>query len=400
MVLRRHGVGDQVKRTNPDAATAILAGVAASALGASFYNVLPLYLGVAQDLRGLTTQEIGLIGTVFFSGFTLTTAFGFFWIRRLDWRLTGVAAGLVAVTGLSVGALSRSYPLLLAGLFVAGGALSMIYGIGATALGDTRNPARWYGTKISAEAMFGVALLSFLPATVVVKWGFPGMVWSLSIAILVLVPFLLMLPSGRNEPEADDRAVAGGMNTNKAAVWFALLGCVLFMCGQSAIWAFMERLGNEGGFAAASVGRLLAITLVFALAGSFVAIAIGGRFGAFRPLVAAHMCFFVATAALFRADLFSVYAFGSCLVMFSVSLGISFAFTTVAELDKDGRFVVLTVPAFGLGMLTAPGIAGWIAGAQGYGPVIVFGAITLGASLAAFSTAVVVERRGTARESQ
>jgi len=382
-----------VRERGPDAATIILAGVAASAIGASFYNLLPLYLGVAQDLRGLTTREIGFVGTVFFTGFTLTTAVGFFWIRRFDWRLTGIVAGLVAVTGLSVGALSQSYPLLLAGLFVAGGALSMIYGIGATALGDTSNPARWYGAKISAEAVFGVVLLSFLPATVIVKWGFPGMVWSLSIAILVLVPFLLMLPSGRNEPEADDSPVSDGPNTSKTAVWFALLGCFLFMCGETVMWAFMERLGNEGGFSATAVGRLLAITLVFALGGSFVAIAIGGRYGAFRPLVVAHICFFVATAALFRADLFSVYAFGSCLVMFSVGLGISYAFTTVAELDQDGRFVVLTVPAVGLGMLTAPGIAGWIVSGQGYGPVIVFGAITLGASLAAFSTAAALERR-------
>ena len=51
--------------------------------------------------------------------------------------LTAAAEETDRLIGLSVGAVSQSYPLLLAGLFVAGDALSMIYGIGATALGDT-----------------------------------------------------------------------------------------------------------------------------------------------------------------------------------------------------------------------------------------------------------------------
>lgn len=382
-----------MKRTHPDAATAILAGVAASVIGASYYNLMPLYLGMAQDFRGLSNREIGLIGTVFFIGFTLTTAAGFFWIRRFNWKLTGVAAGLIGAAGLLVGALNESYAVLLAGIFVAGGALSMVYGIGTTALGDTSNPARWYGVKISCEALFGAVLLFFLPSTVIAVWGFVGLIWALVIAILVLAPLLLMLPSGDGGTETEITMTADPEPTSRIAVWSALLGCVFFMCGQSVMWSFMERIGNESGFESAAVGRLLAVTLVCALSGSMLAAALGGRLGALRPLAAAHVCYFVATATLFRADLFSAYAVGCCLVMFSVGLGLAFAITTVAELDRDGRYVVLTVPSVGLGMLLAPGIAGLLANEQGYGPVIVFGMFMLGFSLAAFTAAWRLERR-------
>jgi predicted MFS family arabinose efflux permease len=376
-----------------DAASVILAGLAASVIGASFYNLLPLYLGAAQDFRGLSTREIGLIGTIYFTGFTLTTAVGFFWIRRFNWKLTALAASAVAAAGIAVGALTDSYTSLLVGAFVAGGALSMVYGIGTTALGDTTRPARWYGVKIASEAMFGAVMLFFLPAAVVVVWGFAGLVWALVIAILVLAPFLLMLPFGGGLTAGDETPLTDRATTNKPAVWSALLGCLLFMCGQTVMWSFMERLGNQSGFDSAAVGRLLAITLVFALSGSFIAAAVGERFGALRPLVAAHICYFVATAALLQADLFTVYAVGCCLVMFSVGLGLPLAVTTVAELDHDGRFVVLTVPAIGVGMLIAPGAAGWLASGRGYVPVILFGMLTLGASLAAFVAAWRLEGR-------
>jgi MFS family permease len=148
------------------------------------------------------------------------------------------------------------------------------------------------------------------------------------------------------------------------------------------------------------VGTLLAVTLVFALSGSFVAAGIGDRFGSLAPLVVAHLCFFAAILTLLRADHFSFYATGACLVMFSVGLGLPFAVTTVAELDHDGRFVVLTVPAIGVGMLVAPGTAGWLASGESYVPVLIFGAVSLGGSLVAFFAASAIERRPSAGATQ
>ena len=56
----------------------ILSGVGASAIGALFYNVLPLFLGTAQDFRELSDQAVGVLGSSFYVGFTLATATAFF----------------------------------------------------------------------------------------------------------------------------------------------------------------------------------------------------------------------------------------------------------------------------------------------------------------------------------
>lgn len=73
-----------------DKVSVILAGIAISALGAMFYNVLPLFLGTAQDFRGLSDVAAGVLSSAFFAGFTLTSLTAFFWIRKLSQR-----AGLV-----------------------------------------------------------------------------------------------------------------------------------------------------------------------------------------------------------------------------------------------------------------------------------------------------------------
>ncbi|MBT8058479.1 MAG: hypothetical protein KJO33_02720, partial [Gammaproteobacteria bacterium] len=85
-----------------DRARVILAGVVVSALGALFYNVLPLFLGTAQDFRELSDPSVGLLGSVFYVGFTLTTVTAFFWIRRWNWRWVTLAAVPLAAAALVV----------------------------------------------------------------------------------------------------------------------------------------------------------------------------------------------------------------------------------------------------------------------------------------------------------
>lgn len=378
-----------IQKNAMDAGTIVVAGVIASAIGATFYNTLPMYLGAAQDHRALANEQIGLIGTLFFLGYTLCSSSAFFWIRKTDWRIISYSAIAVASFGLLVAGASASYAGLLAGVFVAGCGFAGIYAIGTTLLSDTSNPARWYGAKIAAEAAIGVVLLMILPATVLPLWGFVGLSAALIVAMVLLAPsIILMPPQGFRGASEDEQH--GGSSASRS-VWFALVACSLFMCGQTAIWGFVERMGAGAGFNPTSVGTILAVSLTFAIAGSLLAAWFGNRYGCLRPLISAHLVFFVSLAALTRGELFEAYALGACLVMFSVGLGISYSVSTVAELDSDGRFVVLSVPAIGIGIMFGPGIAGFLARGGSYAPVLAFGFVTLLISLLAF---IYAERHG------
>jgi len=82
-----------IQKNAMDAGTIVVAGVIASAIGALFYNVLPIYLGTAQDYRGLDNRAIGFLSSAFFFGYNVATISAFFWIRRFSWSLiVGITA--------------------------------------------------------------------------------------------------------------------------------------------------------------------------------------------------------------------------------------------------------------------------------------------------------------------
>ena len=360
---------------NPmDRKLVILSAVALSALGALFYNLLPLFLGVAQDYRDLDNRSIGLLGSVFFAGFTLATGTAFFWIRRINWITVTWMALSIACLVLLVGGYTRSHGLLMLCIFIAGGAFSTIYGIGATALGDTSNPARWYGLKISAEAMLGAVFLFVLPGTLVSNYGFMGMMAGMVLAVVVLVPALIWLPSkghSRLELDGTRKTVPPGL---KSAVWLGLFAVTTFIFSATMIWAFVERLASTAGFEPVLVGKILSLTLVFAVLGSLLAMVLGDRFGSGKPFAAAVLTFLAALAWLSQTTTVTDYAIGVCLLTFSNGLGITYVITIVADLDIDGRYVVLTVPAIGVGIMSAPAIGGFLTLHQGYTAIFIVGA--------------------------
>jgi len=361
----------------------ILSAVVLSTLGALFYNLLPVFIGVSQDYRELDNKSVGLISSVYFAGFTLTTGTAFFWIRRINWKTVTWTAVLIGSLALLLAGYSHNRSTLMLCMFVAGGAFSTVYGIGATALGDTSNPARWYGLKISAEALLGAILLFVLPATLIASYGFMGLMAGMVLTVLLLAPALCWLPSKGHTPYKKDGVPWPMPAKLKLAVWMGLFAVMSFIFSATLIWAFVERLANTAGFEQVLVGKILSLTLVFAVSGSLLAVVLGDRFGSGKPFAAAILLFLVALAWLSQTVTVTHYAIGACLLTLAIGIGICYVISIVADLDMDGRYVVLTVPAIGAGVMSAPAIGGFLTLSQGYTAIFILGADTVILSLLA-----------------
>lgn len=392
---------EAVEKNPMDAGTVIVAALIASAIGALFYNVLPLYLGSAQDYRGLDNRAIGFLSSAFFLGYNVVTISAFFWIRRLSWALIVAVSTPVAAVGLFAGTLTDSYWLLLLSVAVSGGAFAAIYGVGTTILGDTTNPGRWYGVKIAAEALTGAVLLLVLPSTAIARWGFDGTVFGLIIVMVFLSPFLFWTPAhGTKGPESEvlpidvPEPAASGRATQSPFIWGAILATLVFFAGASAIWAFIERIGAQGGHDPAAVGVLLAVTLVFAVIGSLSAAVLGGRFGNVGQFIAGGGVFLAGLLTLSASQSFSLYAAGACAVTFAIGYMLPVAVTEIAELDVDGRYVVLSVPAIGIGAMAGPGTAGVLTQSGNYTALLLFGAATVVIASLLIATAAARARPG------
>lgn len=356
-----------------------MAALVASAIGALFYNMLPLYLGLAQEYRELDYSATGMISGAFFLGYNLVTLSAFFWIRSVNWLVVTLVCAPVAALALYTGSLVDQYALFLMSTLVAGGGFSAIYGIATTAIGDTQNPSRWYAVKIAGEAALGALLFIVLPGTLVASNGFEGLVWGMVLAIALLLPLTLWLPSSSTKPTEDHpgRGDAEGMGQGGMPIWLALAGTLAFFSGQTTVWAFVERLGAAGDFDTQTVGNLLSATLFFAVGGSLTAAGLGHRFGNVKPFIAACFLFFASLILLTRSQSFQFYAAGTCAVTFSFGMGLPYVVARVAELDTGGRHVVLTVPAIGIGAMLGPALAGALATGDSLTPILGFSGIAV-----------------------
>jgi predicted MFS family arabinose efflux permease len=363
---------------NPmDRFTVIFAALMGSALGALFYNVLPMYLGMAQEYRQLTSSQIGFLGSVFFVGYNVSTISAFYWIRRFNWRVIAAIATPISAVAMGAGAYLQSYPMLLFSVFIAGGAFSTIYGLTATVLGDTSNAARWYGLKIGLEALTGAVIFLTFPDLVIAKHGFDGFLLALAAVVVLLSLPLFFLPAKgikTQEEELAESAGGKGGSTNKAAVFSILFATMFWFCGQTVMWAFVERIGNAGGHPVDAVGTVLAVSLLCAFSGSILAAIIGGKLGTLAPFVIASGIFLTSLPVLNNSGEFPFFFAGACMVMFSVGFGIPYCFTITAELDNDGRYIILVVSAIGIGAMIAPAMAGVLFSKDNSVPVLVFGA--------------------------
>jgi predicted MFS family arabinose efflux permease len=369
---------NQPLQKNPmDAATVVTAALIVSAIGALFYNVLPLYLGAAQDYRGLDNKAIGFLSAAFFLGYNVVTISAFFWIRRVSWARVVAISTPISVVSLYAGAAVNGYMLLLLFTVIAGGAFAALYGIGTTILGDTSNPARWYGVKIAAEAFPGVILLLVLPGTAIARWGFDGAVAGVIVFVILLSPFLFWIPAHGRKGVHDEIPAESADGKQSPFIWMTLLATLLFFGSASALWAFIERIGAHNNFDPQGLGVLLSVTLVFAVIGSLTAAALGGRCGNIKPFLAGGLVYVAGVVLLADPGSFDIYAAGACLLTAGIGYMLPIAITEIADLDADGRYIILSVPAIGIGAMTGPAIAGVLTQDGSFLPLIVFGASTV-----------------------
>lgn len=371
----------------------ILAGVLISALGAMTYNLLPLFLGTVQDFLTLSDWSVGILGSSFFAGFTLTSITAWLWIRRFNWRVVGFSAIPIAAAALLSVSLTESYLLMTIEIAIAGGAFSVLYGIGTTVLGDTSQAARWYGLKIACEAALGVALLLILPGAVIQRWGFSGLMVAMVIVLIIFSPLLAGLPARGTKGAglATEKHEFAMVPAVRAALWLGLAAVLIYLFCTTMIWAFVERIAHDAGFDAVVTGNALSLSLILAVCGSVAAVILGERYGLSLPLAFAALLLLVSLVLLGDMDSLTSYTMAICLFSFSFGLGLPYTVSVVSYLDINGRFVVLTVPAIGVGVMFAPAMGGMLMGYGGNNALLITGAVS---ALTALSLSLLALRLG------
>jgi len=372
---------NRLERTPAQQPLARFAALGLAAAGAMYYNLLPLTLGLLQEEHGFSNTKLGLLSAAFFLGFNLLSGTSFFWLRRFRWPVVAFLASAASMAAIAAMAIAGSFATLTAISVIAGGAFSALYAMSAAIIAEQNNQTRWFGLKLSMEGLSGAFLFIVLPGTLIASMGFNGMLLGMALVLLLLCPLWLWLPRNNTVPTELAASSAkkstdhkdSATHTGWLAVWLAIAGVLIFFAGQTTIWAFIERLGTTAGYTSDAITNLLSVTLLFAVAGSMTAAVLGTRYGNRTPFYLCCLLFFCAAFGLNYPHSFPVYAFGTCAATYSVAAGLAFGISEIATQDLTGRFIILSVPAVGVGAMIGPGLAGFLADAYGYGAVLLFG---------------------------
>ncbi|NIB42184.1 MFS transporter [Pseudomaricurvus alkylphenolicus] len=340
------------------------------------YNMLPLILGSAADSLGLNEKQIGYLGSIYMAGSTLSNISAVFWVRRLDWRkvvflTTLISASIYAIAG------HLEYNSLLVTFFLLGVTNASIVSCVLTCLGDTDNPDQSFGYGIGIQVTLAGIGACLLPIFVVPEWGFQGVMFALAgvaIASMLLIP---RLP--KNDAKGAERLpvanVTKGTGSNGAVCW-GISGMMLYFIGQSGVWAFLERIGIQGGITSGELGAIFGITLVLSAAGAFLASAIGTRFGRCWPIIGATVA---CVASLYLLPICKTpWSFGTAVFFYAAAWNfvLPFQMTIITEGDSRGRFTPLIPACQLLGSAIGPALAGNLIIDGSYAYVYLLAAVT------------------------
>jgi len=356
--------------------TLILAASLASTIGGLPFNSLPVMLGSMADSFGLEPQSVGMMGSVCFAGYLLGTLGAPFWINRMNWRVLTVVSALGTALSFALSAQLQEFRTLVAAWALIGFFASTMTCLGMRILSDLPDKVRAFGIRQGVELTVTAAVLFALPPLVIATWKYPGAAWALAAVVSLLGLSALRVPQ---RPLQSVDAVGATDAPVRRAIpmrsWACMAVFFVFLAGNIALWAFLERIGSGLKLAAAELGIVFAVLKLLGGAAAFFVAWAGDRAGLRRPhwLVLAGVL--TGLALLGVAEGFLPFALGAWIWEFAFTCGCVFQAVAIARSDASGRAVVLVPAVFALSSMVGPGVAGQIAAGGSYDGVVLLAAL-------------------------
>lgn len=293
-------------------------------------------------------------------------------------------------TGLSVGTLlaittTKSYPTLVILFAVMGVGMGGIYALGMTILGDSENPDKAFGLKLGFESFPAVLALFILPIFVIPAYGFKGMMYAMAAMSLIILPLCFCIPSRGNKaiqlldsnPNVPAKNLLNSERPVKPSIGlslFTLAASIIFFSGVIATWAFLEVMGTVKNLPTENVGGILALGMLSATVGAFVAAWLEDKKGRNLPMVAIIILNLLSLIVLWQSTTLLTFGAGAIMFTFCINYALAYFFGLSAEVDFSGRFIALGATTLSLGGVIGPAVAGRLMEANGLASVLAFSA--------------------------
>ena len=336
------------------------------------YGVLvgiPVISTAWVTLLGFTEVEVGRVAGADLGGLSIGAVVTAMLIGKVNRRLLvliGLSLAVVA-NGLCISVVDYDQVLWLRLLSGIG---SGIYtAVAVSSLGASSKPARAYNAMLFAFAFSQALEMHFLPLL-----SMSGIYTTFIVCFLLTIPFISWIPA--HAPTEVAEVVAADslavQSVPKFVPWLCLAAMVITYINIGAYWTYIELAAASDQADPEWVGQVLTWSSFCSLIGCLFATILSSRYGLLRPLLVTLVTMAVIVGMLANGItdkniLISVLSFNFLWIFIDV-----YQMSTIANVDKTGRFAALMPGAQGLGQIIGPNLAASILGLNlGYSGVFI-----------------------------
>ena len=342
------------------------------------YGVLvgiPVISTAWVNLLGFSEVEVGRVAGADLGGLSLGAVLTAFFIARVNRRLLvliGIAIAVLA-NGLCIKMVEYEQVLWLR--LLAGIGSGIYTAVAVASLGASSKPARAYNLMLFAFAFSQAAEMQFLPML-----SMEGIYWVFIVCFLITLPFVRWIPAFADTKAQSLDQDTSGANVGQMPIptyvpWLCLIAIAITYINIGAYWTYIELAALADQATPSWVSKILVWASFCSLVGCAFATVLSNRFGLIRPLLVALLSMALAVGLLANGItdqkiFISVFSFNFLWIFVDV-----YQMSTIANVDKTGRFASIIPAAQGVGQIIGPNIAASLLGLSlGYSAVFILGA--------------------------
>lgn len=361
-------------------------GIVGVCFGMARYGYGLLAPDVHRDY-GLGPAMLGAIASGSYVAYLAATGLAGVVAFRLGARRTAIAAGLLAAAGMTVAGVSRTAPVFVAGILVAGASAGFAFAPFSDAARAVPAAARGRVlAAINCGTGYGVALSAPIAILAGASWRSAWLAFAV-VAVLATLWAAHVLPPRARAASGDRDARYGWRAVLCRRALPMLAGGVLVGLGSSTYWTFsVEHLTGAGALSSAASRTFLGLVGVASVLATLTADFVGrlGPRRAYVITIAAETAALALLALLpfsLAAAITSAILFGTA---YNATVGIQAIWSAHIFWERPSLGIAAAMSANGLGLLLGPLGVGLLAGPYGLTPVFLAGAgVVAAASLLA-----------------
>jgi predicted MFS family arabinose efflux permease len=351
-----------------NAPSAIAAACIVSIVGVFGLMTQPMVVGIYSDMLGFSLEQGGLVIVAEVAGGALASILAMFWINRINWRVALIFALVCVIAGNLITTTQTDANIITLLRFAVGFfGQGTAFAIGISIIGNTKDPDRNFGFVIAAQVAFGVVTLFTLRPIAEQYQSIGGMYVPLAVLAAAVLLVIKLIPQG----SAQHEAAAGDRPAGSAALpLIGLAAMLIWCCGLGAMWAFIERIGVEGGLESVLALRSLGVSTTIAIVGALAASALAAKgVNRFMPVtIALLMQMIMAWLLQGEMNWIEMAVKASVFQIFWNMTG-PFMMGAIAASDTSGKISVLIPAAQTSGFFIGPAVVGMFLESNGLAAV-------------------------------